>query len=126
MINELVTDLTHTSEALIRANDPRSAAAVRQAAALIAFSEQVGARARQLKQFLFENLYRHSQVLRMTSKAARIVNELFAAFVDDSRLLPDDHRRKAEWQLHRTVADYIAGMTDRYLLREHERLFHAS
>lgn len=123
MINELVTDLTHTSEALIRANDPRSAAAVRQAAALIAFSEQVGARARQLKQFLFENLYRHSQVLRMTSKAARIVNELFAAFVDDSRLLPDDHRRKAERQLHRTVADYIAGMTDRYAIKEHRRLF---
>jgi len=96
---------------------------VRTARPLIAFSAPVADGARQLKQFLFENLYRHSRVLRMTSKASRIVNELFAAFVDDSRLLPQDHRRKAEQRLHRTVADYIAGMTDRYAIREHRRLF---
>lgn len=123
MINELVTDLTLTSAALIRDADPDSPDAVRTARPLIAFSAPVADAARQLKQFLFENLYRHSRVLRMTAKASRIVNELFAAFVDDSRLLPQDHRRKAEQQLHRAVADYIAGMTDRYAIREHRRLF---
>lgn len=123
MINELVVDLTACSAAHIAQADPRDADDVRRAGALIAFSPEVGARARALKHFLFENLYRHSQVVRMTSKAARIVTELFNAFIDDARLLPDDHRRKAEQRLHRTVADYIAGMTDRYAIREHRRLF---
>jgi dGTPase len=123
MINELVVDLTACSAARIAAADPRDAQAVRLAGPLIAFSPEVGARARALKHFLFENLYRHSQVVRMTSKAARIVTELFQAFIEDARLLPDDHRRKAEQRLHRTVADYIAGMTDRYAIREHRRLF---
>ena len=123
MINELVIDLSGCSSALIAAAAPASADAVRRAAPLIAFSEAVGAESLQLKRFLFENLYRHFQVVRMTSKAARVVSELFAAFVEDPRLLPDSHRAKAERDLHRTIADYIAGMTDRYAIKEHRRLF---
>jgi dGTPase len=73
--------------------------------------------------FLFEHLYRHFQVVRMTNKAARIITELFEAFVADPRLLPDDHRRRAERDLHRAIADYVAGMTDRYAIREHRRIF---
>jgi dGTPase len=123
MINELVIDLSSCSSALIAAAAPASAHAVRRAAPLIAFSEAVGAESLQLKRFLFENLYRHFQVVRMTNKAARVVSELFAAFVEDPRLLPDSHRSKAERDLHRTIADYIAGMTDRYAIKEHRRLF---
>jgi dGTPase len=59
----------------------------------------------------------------MTSKAARIVTELFDAFAADPRLLPTEHRRLAERNRHRAIADYIAGMTDRYAIREHRRLF---
>jgi dGTPase len=123
MINELVLDLTARSQALIDAAAPESIDDVRAAPALIAFSAEVGAQSLALKQFLFENLYRHYRVVRMTSKAARVVAELFEAFVDDIRLLPDEHKRKAERDRHRAVADYIAGMTDRYAIKEHRRLF---
>jgi dGTPase len=123
MINELVLDLTGRSEALIAQAAPRGPDEVRAAPPLIAFSEAVAARSLQLKQFLFEHLYRHYQVLRMTTKAARIVGDLFQAFADDIRLLPDEHRRKAGRETHRTIADYIAGMTDRYAIKEHRRLF---
>jgi dGTPase len=123
MINELVTDLTTHSAWRIAERAPVDIGAVRAGAPLIGFSDAVAQRARDLKRFLFENLYRHYQVVRMTNKAARIVTELFEAFVADPRLLPDDHRRRAERDLHRAIADYIAGMTDRYAIREHRRLF---
>jgi dGTPase len=124
MINELVVDLVGHSRALIEQAGPHSPAAVRQCPPLIGFSEPVARRKAELKRFLFENLYRHYRVVRMTVKASRIVTELFEAFSADARLLPDDHRRKAEQrELHRVIADYIAGMTDRYAIREHRRLF---
>jgi dGTPase len=123
MINELVLDLTACSQGLIKAAAPESIDDVRAAPPLIAFSVDLGAQSVALKQFLFENLYRHYRVVRMTSKAARVVTELFEAFVDDVRLLPDEHKRKAERDHHRAVADYIAGMTDRYAIKEHRRLF---
>lgn len=123
MINTLVLDLVGRSEALIAQAAPASIDDVRAAPPLIAFSAQVDAEKRALKQFLFENLYRHYRVVRMTSKAARIVTQLFDAFVDDPRLLPTEHRRLAERDRHRAIADYIAGMTDRYAIREHRRLF---
>jgi dGTPase len=123
MINELVLDLTARSEALIAETAPASIDDVRAAPPLIAFSDEVAARAGALKRFLFDNLYRHYRVVRMTSKAQRIVTELFEAFSSDPRLLPDEHRRKAERDRHRAIADYIAGMTDRYAIKEHRRLF---
>ncbi|HYF59170.1 MAG TPA: deoxyguanosinetriphosphate triphosphohydrolase [Burkholderiaceae bacterium] len=123
MINELVLDLTRHSEALIARAAPASIDDVRGAPPLIAFSDDVAAASLQLKRFLFENLYRHYRVVRMTTKAQRIVVELFEAFAADPRLLPDEHRRKAERDRHRTIADYIAGMTDRYAIKEHRRLF---
>ncbi len=124
MINELVLDLTRTSAARIAEAAPRSCDDARAAPPLIGFSDEVRTRASALKRFLFENLYRHYRVVRMTSKAARIVAELFEAFAADPRLLPTEHRRKAdERDRHRVIADYIAGMTDRYAIKEHRRLF---
>ena len=122
MVNELVLDLTEHSQARIDATAPASVDAVRDAPALIGFSDEVGARAVALKRFLFDNLYRHDRVLRMTTRAAGQVSDLFAAYVADPALLPDAHRRKAERRLHRAVADYIAGMTDRFAIAEHRRL----
>jgi dGTPase len=61
--------------------------------------------------------------MRMTSKARRVVAELFNAFHEEPRLLPDDHRLRAQVQRERAIADYVAGMTDRYAMREHRRLY---
>ena len=82
------------------------------------------AEASELKQFLFKNLYRHYQVQRMTSKARRCVTEMFDLFMKESDLLPPDYFvPNNELKQARKVADYIAGMTDRYAMREHRRLF---
>ena len=123
MINTLVMDLTETSLARIAEHAPDSPDAVRAAPALIGFSAEVRAQADALKRFLFDNLYRHYRVLRMTGKARRIVRELFLAFLEEPGLLPPDHRREGKDEQARAIADYIAGMTDRYAIREHERVF---
>ncbi len=123
MIGELVRDLIACTQSRITEYAPASIDAVRAAPPLVAFSDPVASQARQLKQFLFQNLYRHYRVLRMTSKAARLIVELFEAFVADPRLLPDEYRLRTESERHRAVADYLAGMTDRYVIKEHRRLF---
>jgi dGTPase len=129
MINALIVDLIDTSQARIRDAQVTSAEDVRNAPALIAFSDAMSRQAALLKRFLRENLYFHYQVNRMTSKARRIVAELFEAFMREPRLLPPDYQVQAEpgnghLQIQaRKVADYIAGMTDRYAMREHRRLF---
>jgi dGTPase len=85
-----------------------------------------------LKRFLRKNLYQHYQVNRMTSKARRIVTELFEIFMREPMLLPPSYQSaqtegvdadEQRGQQARSVADYIAGMTDRYAMREHRRLF---
>lgn len=123
MINTLVLDLTHTTQARIRERAPRSVDEVRAAPPLAAFSPAVQAQADALKQFLLHNLYRHSQVMRMMGKARRVVRDLFQAFLDDPRLLADEYRRDDPIAQARAIADYIAGMTDRYAIREHRELF---
>lgn len=132
MISTLVTDLTSTTVARLSAAQPASADAVRShGSALVGYSEQVGQQNLALKQYLRENLYKHHIVYRMTVKAQKVVQELFAAFFDKPRLMPperfaDAQRLEAEHGpagKARIVADYIAGMTDRYALDEYERLF---
>lgn len=81
------------------------------------------AEADELKRFLLRNLYRHYQVMRMSAKARRVVTDLFNAFMDEPRLLPQDHQARAERDRPRAIADYVAGMTDRYAMKEHQRLF---
>lgn len=125
MINTLILDLITTSKQRIQAQQPRDIDDVRNAPPLIAFSDQMRLEAVELKQFLHENLYRHYQVQRMTSKARRCVTDLFTVFMQEPVLLPPDYvlRKKNEADQARKVADYIAGMTDRYAMREHRRLF---
>jgi dGTPase len=123
MINTLVLDLTHTTQARILALAPQSVDELRAGPPLAAFSPAIQAQADALKQFLLRNLYRHSQVMRMMGKARRVVRELFQAFLDDPRLLADEYRRDDPVEQARAIADYIAGMTDRYAIREHRALF---
>ncbi len=96
---------------------------VRAAPRLVAYSDALLPRLRELKVFLRDNLYRHYQVLRMTNKARRIVGDLFAAFMDDPHILPPQYQAMAREDKPRAIADYIAGMTDRYAMKEHRRLF---
>jgi dGTPase len=133
MINALIVDLINTSKSNIAAVNPRHIDDVRNAPPLIAFSAAMQDEAAVLKSFLRQNLYRHYQVNRMTSKARRIIAELFTAFFRQPNLLPPDYQIKPasdaaaqdDFLRHqaRQVADYIAGMTDRYAMREHRRLF---
>ncbi len=123
MINELINDVTDTSRAAIARVDARSIDDVRRASALIAFSPTMATQATALKRFLRQELYLHSRVQRMASKARHIVSRLFAAFHDDPRLLPPEHGVRHAELGARAIADYIAGMTDRYAIREYRRMF---
>ncbi|MGB6241397.1 MAG: deoxyguanosinetriphosphate triphosphohydrolase [Castellaniella sp.] len=123
MINTLVLDLTRTTAANIARLQPDSVDAVRTGPPLAAFSDAIRVQADALKQFLLNNLYRHAQVMRMTYKARRIVRDLFGAFQEDPRLLADEYRRDDSVAQARAIADYIAGMTDRYAIREHHAIF---
>lgn len=121
MINVLVCDLIETTTRNISLHQPKSLAEARQGSALVAFSDQLRAAQLEMKQFLRRNLYQHFEVLRMTTKAQRIVADLFSAFMSDPRLLPPSYQSEEEQA--RRVADYTAGMTDRYAMKEHRRLF---
>jgi dGTPase len=123
MINALVTDLIVQSESNIAAHSPSTLEEVRSAPAMIAYSPEMNEQQRALKNFLRIHLYRHYRVLRMSAKAQRIISELFGIFIADSRLLPPQFQSVAEQGRPRAVADYIAGMTDRYAIREHRRIF---
>lgn len=125
MINALVVDLIQTSQANIAAASLGSIDDVRNAPPLIAFSAAMKLEAQALKRFLRENLYQHYLVNRMTSKAKRIVTDLFTIFMSGPQLLPPDYQVSSGnvMEQARKVADYIAGMTDRYAMREYRRLF---
>lgn len=132
MINHIVVDLVRTSQGRIEEARPASIEDVRlQPRPLIALSEATLEEHRELMLFLRERVYRHYKVLRMTTKARRVIEALFGAFLGNTELMPPEHHElavRAE-AAHgtegraRAVADYIAGMTDRYAILEHERLF---
>jgi len=123
MINALVSDLIAQTEDNIRLNSPKSVDDVRAAPPLVAFSLEMHEKNRELKAVLRTHLYRHYRVMRMSAKARRIISELFQAFMGDSRLLPPQFVPQSEQSKARLVSDYIAGMTDRYAIREHRRIF---
>jgi len=135
MINHIVVDFIRATQAQLERLQPRSIDEVRsQARPLAMLSEECRTEHIELKQFLGEHVYRHYRVLRMTSKARRVLQQLFAAFFQDATLMPTEHRDVALQAESaqgaagraRAVADYIAGMTDRYALLEHRRLFEPS
>lgn len=135
MINRQVSDLIETSRLRIEEAGVASLDEVRAAQEpLIRYSEQMSSWNLEMKRFLREQLYRHYRVKRMTAKAHRIVGSLFDAFMQDIYLLPSDHQHKAQQAeaAHgmtgraRVVADYVAGMTDRYAISEYEKMFNPS
>ena len=130
MINALVVDLCEQSNTNIANAAPKTVDDVRHNAKLISFSPVMRDQQTELKRFLRTNLYQHYRVNRMTSKAQRIVRELFRIFMEDVKLMPDEFQQRAKLDSPtdqaRAVADYIAGMTDRYAIREYQRLFTVS
>jgi len=132
MVNALVVDVIESSQERLRAAAPADIDAVRERShPLIGMSETMRAEHLELKQYLREQVYRNQRVLRMTTKAKRVVTELFEAFMRELKLLPAEYRDAALRSeardgidgRARTVSDYIAGMTDRYAILEHSRLF---
>jgi dGTPase len=132
MINGIVIDVIQSSVGRIAAAAPGTIDDVRaHAGPLVEMSEDVRREHLELKRFLRDKLYRHYRVQRMTRKARNVVNGLFNAFMDDVLLMPDEHRetaRRYEAQQGlagraRAVSDYVAGMTDRYAISEHDRIF---
>ncbi len=123
MIHLMVIDLIDQTRANIEAAGVRTLEDVRNAPRLVAYSAALQSPLRELKGFLRDKLYRHYQVLRMTNKARRIVGDLFAAFMEDPQILPPQYQAMAREDKPRAIADYIAGMTDRYAMKEHRRLF---
>ncbi|AIO68189.1 deoxyguanosinetriphosphate triphosphohydrolase [Burkholderia oklahomensis] len=123
IINTLIVDLIDATTRNLARHAPTSLDDVRAAPPLVAHGERIAAQAAALKRFLFKNLYRHYRVMRMASKAQRVVTGLFNAFTGDPRLLPPDYQAADAAQQPRLVAHYIAGMTDRFALKEYQRLF---
>ena len=123
MINALVSDLITQSERNIHDAGIDSLSSVRIAPCLIDFSSEMRREQQELKKFLHDNLYRHYKVIRMSAKARHTVEMLFKAFHADIRLLPPEHQLKYDQFNHQAIADYVAGMTDRYAIGEYGRLF---
>ena len=128
MINDLVLDLQNNSASNIRDINPLSVQDVRQAGQkMILMSEGMRAKHQELKKFLYKNFYKHSKVLEMNSHADKVITSLFNAYINDIDLLPPEHSQYAlketelslDDQKARAVADYIAGMTDRFAEQEY-------
>lgn len=128
LINLMVTDLLTETRARIAQFRPASADAVRGLGQpLVAFSPTLQAADKALRPFMFERMYRHYRVNRMIAKARRVVQDMFHHFMETPQTLPPEWQRQivqpGSPESARTIADYIAGMTDRYALEEHRRLF---
>ena len=120
MLSDQVYDVLQATHSALEQHAPESVEAVRAAPALVLFSAPMQQRSTQLKTFLLHHLYRHPQVMQTTDWAKQVVGELFAAYLSRSQEMPEDHAKRDN--LPRAVADYIAGMTDRFASREHARL----
>jgi dGTPase len=125
IINRCIRDLLETTRRQLEAARISSVEDVRGAGRrLVGYSDDMAARVRELKDFLFGNMYRHYRVVRMGDKAGRIVRDLFESFVGEPLQLPPHYYERVEREgAHRVVCDYIAGMTDRFALDEHRKLF---
>ena len=120
MLSAQVYDVIDTTAALIATHVPASADEARAMPPLVRFSAALRAEVAQVKSFLFQHLYRHARVMATTEGARRVVRVLFEAYLADPAQLPGQHAMRQPQQ--QAIADYIAGMTDRFALREHERL----
>ncbi|MCP4141019.1 MAG: deoxyguanosinetriphosphate triphosphohydrolase [Chloroflexi bacterium] len=120
-----VSDVVHSTDTRIKESDVDSPLAIQKLSHnLLGHSEDMIRRNRELKDFLYTKLYRHYRVVRMAVKAERIIGDLFHAYIDEPAILPAHVQSLVEKRgIERTVCDYIAGMTDRYAVDEHRKLF---
>ena len=123
MIDAQVTDLLAESQQRIAEAGVSCLADVHVAPLLIAFTDEMSRENAELKRFLHASLYRHERVIRETDRGRQVIRELFEAFRREPRLLPPQYQAAADRAGKRGIADHIAGMTDRYALREHGRIF---
>ena len=126
MIDTVVTDLVETTRDNLNEAEPSSVDDVRRAGRrLVAFGERIGKQHRSLKRFLYANLYKHDQVLEMQRRAAHVVTTLFQRYLDDPQQMSPEFAARTndatDTERARAVADYIAGMTDRFAMREFDR-----
>ncbi|MBN9255199.1 MULTISPECIES: deoxyguanosinetriphosphate triphosphohydrolase [unclassified Mesorhizobium] len=127
-ITMMVEDVIVTTRANLARTGPQSADAVRASGeTMVTFSTEMAAAEKELKTFLYAHLYRHPEVMRVRADAEQIVKDLFDVYFNDPRAMPDGWREgldRAEDRIKaRSVADFLAGMTDTYALKEHRRLF---
>jgi len=120
MLSDQVYDVIDVTRVNLEKHKPQSADEARQAGPLVAFGSEMVSQVQNMKSFLFKHLYRHPQVMEMTNNAQTVVRELFDAYLSRPQEMSSDFSRREETP--RAVADYIAGMTDRFATREHERL----
>jgi dGTPase len=120
MLSDQVYDVINATRAAIAQVQADSLEAVRAAPALVRFSAAMREQSHELKRFLFANLYRHPQVMQTTDQARQVVRDLFVAYVQNPKEMQADFARREDTP--QAVADYIAGMTDRFAAREHSRL----
>ncbi len=124
VIDLLASDLIETSAHRLAASSLLSAQdVVRAEAPVVSFSDEVREMTRDVARYLFENFYRHREVIRMVDEAERILGDLWNAYRDDPGRLPERVREAEGDTMERALADYVAGMTDRFALDEHRKLF---
>ncbi len=125
LVGKEVTDLVQATNDLLQSSNIQSVDDIRSLSSnVVTHSEAMQAKNRELKDFLYNNLYRHWRVMRMASKANRFLTQLFQLYLEEPRLLPGHTQARLEDEtLHRIVCDYIAGMTDRYALQEYQKLY---
>jgi dGTPase len=125
LIGMEVTDLITTTDAKLKDIGAKSPLDIQKLSYnVIGFSEEMSRRNRELKDFLYSKMYRHYRVMRMQVKAEQLITELFNAYREEPATLPEEFQGYIDQRgLERTICDYIAGMTDRYAIEEHQKLF---
>lgn len=125
LIGILVTDVVHASHERLKAENIQSVEELQRLPYnILGYSEEMTAANRQLKDFLYKNLYRHYRVVRMQVKAEKVIRDLFQAYMNEPDMLPEHIKARVNGtNLARTVCDYLAGMTDRFAIEEYEKLY---
>jgi dGTPase len=125
IIDRCMNDLVMTTLHRIQASRVRSVEDVRHVGGrLVSYSDEMAPQVHELKAFLFTNMYRNWRVMRMADKAGRILRDLFGSYIAEPLQLPPQYQARFDADgVHRVICDYIAGMTDRFAVDEHRRLF---
>jgi dGTPase len=125
LVGIMVTDMIEATDKRLQDSRVKSALDIQKLKQnLIGYSEEMQRRNRELKDFLYKNLYRHYRVTRMQVKAERLITDIFNLYCAEPMMLPNTTQVNIEKRgLERTICDYIAGMTDRYAIEEYQRLF---